>query len=247
MDKSKIRKTLEEIEDDIQKSWLKDLDKVKELHSLFTILDDILKQDQIENYFENNASDFNYFINKFSIETVNNILRQHYIYGQNGDDIAFQVICQYLRIFLKFIENPNYTPLLEAIKDVFDSSKNYYKGSAHSNARFMNEKKMMSADNYNEMFLPKIKRQSEINENDTIDVLIDNIKPSSFLQDKKVWTRGTVVKVDKENEYFSVNIAEEIAPKFIKMNSLDYLPVGTMTKDYDWRVNLQECKLNNNF
>jgi len=246
-EKSQIRKTLEELEDDIHKSWLRDLDKVKEFHSLYTILEEMLSKDTLEEYFQNNASDLNYFLNKFSAETINNILRQPYVYGPSGDDVAFQVLSQYLRLFLKFLDNPNYTHLWDSIREIFDTSKSYYKGTSYTNTRVLNENKLMTAEKFNEKILPKDSSKKsdkpQMKLSDQVDVLIENKKPYNTLQDKKIWTRGIVTKVDVENEYFVVSIAEDPLPIFIKNNSLEYLPVGTMTKDYDWRLNIKECKL----
>ena len=244
-EKTQIRKTLEELEDDVHKSWLRDLDKVKEFHSLYSILDEILKKDTIEEYFQNNASDVQYFLNKFTTETVSNILRQPFVYGPNGDDVAFSVLQQYLRIFLKFMNNPNYAHLWDSIKDIFDSAKSYYKGTSYTNTRILNENKIISAEKFNERILPKDsgkKNKPTLNVGDIIDVLIDNKKPYNAFPEKKIWTRGMISKVDKENEYFVVGVAEEPLPIFLKNSSTEYLPVGTMTKDYDWRMGIKECK-----
>ena len=146
-DKTNIRKKLEELEDDIHKSWLKDLDKVKEITELTEILKQILEKDTIEGFFEND-SDFDYFIKKFSHEVTNNILRQYNVYGSNGDDVAFEMLLSYLRIFLKFFDKPNYLPLWESVKEIFDPFKSFYKSVQYSN-RTINEKKQITADKYN--------------------------------------------------------------------------------------------------
>lgn len=243
-EKTEIRKTLEQLEDDVHKSWLRDLDKVKEFNDLYGILQNILNSNSIEEYFQNNASDVNYFLNKFSTEVVNNILRQPFVYGTNGDDVAFNILCMYLRIFLKFMNIVEYAHLWEAIKDIFDCSKSYYKGTSYSSNRILNEKKLLSAEKFNEQILPKdLKRERpQLKEGDMIDVLVENKKPYNTIQDKKVWTRGKINKVDHENEYFSCHIAEDIMPVFYKFNSLEYSPLGTMTKDFEWRQNIKECK-----
>lgn len=151
--KTKIRKVLETIEHEIHLSWLRDLDKTNELQELIKILDEILNCNSIEEYFENIETDFDYFIKKFSKESINNILRQHYIYGENGDEIASNVLLLYLKLFLKFYHFNNYIPLWESVKEIFDSSKPYYKGMGFNmnskvdqNKRF---KKQMSAECFN--------------------------------------------------------------------------------------------------
>ena len=114
IEKTEIRKKLEELEDEIHKSWLRDLNKVKEFMEFDSILEEILKKDSLEEFFNKNTSDLEYFIKKFSFSTVSNILRQHYIYGPCGDDIAYHILVKYLKLFYKFIDNPNYSPLWES-------------------------------------------------------------------------------------------------------------------------------------
>lgn len=151
--KTKIRKTLETIEHEIHLGWLRDLDKTTELIELNKILEEILTLNSIEDFFEKNESDFDYFIKKFSKECINNILRQHYIYGENGDEIASNTLLLYIKLFMKFINFNNYMPLWESVKEIFDSSKPYYKGMGYNtvsridqNKRF---KKQMTAEYYN--------------------------------------------------------------------------------------------------
>jgi hypothetical protein len=151
MDKTNLRKKIEQIEDDIHKSWLKDQDRVKEMLELVSILEQILNSDTIELFFEN-ESDYDYFIKKFSKEVINNILRQHFVFGENGDDVALQVIELYLKIFLKFMDKTQYIPLWDSIKEIFDSSKAYYKAMMYGNIRIdveQRNKKQMSNDYYN--------------------------------------------------------------------------------------------------
>ena len=99
--------------------------------------------------FFTNQSDFEYFIKKFSQVVINNILRQHIIFGKNGDDVAFFVLIKYLKLFNKFLHNPNYFPLWDLIKEIFDSTKSYYKGSVSSGTKNQNEKKFITAEKYN--------------------------------------------------------------------------------------------------
>lgn len=151
MDKTNLRKSLEQLEDDIHKSWLKDQDKVKEMHEIIEILEKILNGDTIEAFFED-ESDYNYFTKKFSKEVINNILRQHFIFGPNGDDVALQIIVLYLKIFLKFMDKVQYVQLWESIKNIFDCSNAYYKAMMYGNMRIEAEqrnKKQMSNDHFN--------------------------------------------------------------------------------------------------
>lgn len=153
--KSEIRMVLENIESEIYKSWLRDLDKTSELRELNeNILKKILLCESIEDYFENNQSDFDYFIKKFSKDTINNILRQQYIFGDQGDMLALTVLISYLKILTKFMNKNQYFPLWDSIKDIFDYNKPFYKGTGYvavSNKvdPVARSKKLMSPDEYN--------------------------------------------------------------------------------------------------
>ena len=155
--KTKIRKTLESIETEVHLSWLRDLDKTTELLELKEILTAVLSHNSIEEYFQNDESDTEYFIRKFSKETICNILRQHYIYGENGDEIALEILLLYLKIFLKFMYENNYMVLWDSVKEMFDPSKPYFRGMGFNtmtkidaNKRF---KKQMSAEFFNVIFI----------------------------------------------------------------------------------------------
>ena len=234
--KSVIRKKLEEIEDEIHRSWLKDFDKTKEIKELELILENILKLDSIEQFFENDQADFNYFIGKFSKETIENILKQHYIIGENGDDIAFGVIMNYLKLFLKFIEKPQYIPLWESIKEIFESQKSYYRGHSYGSNRVLNEKKVTSAEKFNEN-LTRIETSAiTLTEGMEIDVFTENRKSYNPNQERKIWTRGKISKIEKD--YLVIHIADDTESIYMKKTSFDYAEKGKMAKDHEWRVSL---------
>jgi hypothetical protein len=150
LEKTEIRIKLEKLDEEIKISWLKDQDRVHEFLELDSILEELLKKDTIEDYFKNNQSDFEYFINKFSSNVTNNILRQHYIYGPSGDDVAYHVLLQYLKIFNKFLHISRYAPLFDSIKEIFDCNKCYYRGMVYyNNGKTMNEKKHITAEQFN--------------------------------------------------------------------------------------------------
>jgi hypothetical protein len=99
--KTKIRMLLESLESEIHISWLRDTEKINELQELNKILTSILNSESIEVYFQNEESDFEYFMKKFSKDTINNILRQHFIIGENGDELGLEILGNYLKIFIK--------------------------------------------------------------------------------------------------------------------------------------------------
>jgi hypothetical protein len=152
--KSKIRLLMESIETEIHISWLKDTEKINELLELKKILIEILNSTSIEDYFENIDSDFEYFIKRFSIETINNILRQHFIIGENGEEIALEILGNYMKIFIKFMNKPQYLPLWESVKAIFDYNRPFYKGTGYNTvlAKIENHRKMrkqITIDKYN--------------------------------------------------------------------------------------------------
>ena len=152
--KSKIRMLLESLESEIHISWLRDTEKINELLELNKILTSILNSESIENYFQNIESDCDYFIKKFSKETITNILRQHFIIGENGDESGLEILGNYLKIFIKFMNKPQYLPLWESVKDIFDYNKPFYKGTGYNAvlAKIENHRQMrkqITAEKYN--------------------------------------------------------------------------------------------------
>ena len=101
--KTEIRYKLEMLEEAIKNSWLRDLDKTKEMNELIHIQELMLTSPSIASFFENNQSDFEYFSTKFSHEVINNIKLQPAVYGENGDDIALNILNNYLGFVVKFI------------------------------------------------------------------------------------------------------------------------------------------------
>src|SRR4051812_24773983 len=99
--KSPLRKKLEQLEDDIHKSWLKDLDKTKEMMELTELLNSFLNLSSLEQALTN-SEDLDYFLKKFTKEVITNILRQTFVYGENGDDVALGVLSSFLKLFLHF-------------------------------------------------------------------------------------------------------------------------------------------------
>jgi len=149
-EKSDLRIKLERLEDEIHESWLRDKDKVEEFIELDGILEELLSKDSIEEFFNNNQSDTDYFLTKFTSNVTSNILKQHYVYGPNGDDIVFHVLLQYLKIFNKFLHLSRYLSLFDSIKEIFDCNKYYYRGMVYyNNGKTLNEKKQITSDQYN--------------------------------------------------------------------------------------------------
>jgi hypothetical protein len=239
--KSVLRKRLEEIHSEIQMSWLRDQDKVKEMIELCGILEQIHNKSAIEDFFEN-QEDFNFFCGKFSKDTIENILKQHYVYGTNGDEVAMNLLFLYMRIFYKFMEKPQYQTLWESVKEILEWNKPYYRGISGGINKVINQKKLLSAERYNEtMLVRKADAKFEISGGLEIDVLIDTRKGVNTIYDRREWVRGIVNKV--ESDHFLVNVADEERPLIFRQNSFDYAPKGTMTKDWEWRQNISQYEM----
>ena len=264
-EKTDIRKKLEELADDINKSWLHDLDKAKEYMDFRDLLLKVLESEKLEHFFNDNQSDFEYFCGKFSHDAIANILKQHFIFGLNGDETAFEILTAYIQIYLKFLfsselPQPYYT-LFDSIKEIFDSNKSFYKATYSPNQKGVNKidpdikaKKQMSSEFFNETILKRAPESIfEFKTDDELDVLIDNKKSMMYsttqnyhnlsanaanqLNDKKIWTRGRIKNV--EGNYLIISIAEDDSPVLIKKTSFDYTLKGSMTSDYDFKINLQ--------
>ena len=239
---TELRKTLEKIDTEIHNAWLKDTDKVVEFTNLNNILSEILKRDRIEEQFENTL-DFQYFMSKFSKQVIHNTLQQSVVFGENGDSVAYETLLSYLRILIKFQKKPEYIQLWESIKEIFDNTKSFYRNLHNKNSKIskeMNERRLTTMENFNDSFLVTKKKKEllEVQKGDFLDVQIDN-KVTNPGFEKKVWTRGVVRSVDAS--LLEIEIAEENDVIRIFRNSSDYAPVGTYTKDYDWKNSLEEC------
>ena len=242
--KSTLLSKMDFLQESIFQSWAKDLDKVNEIIETHNFLEDILNkcesEDDIENYF-NNKDEFNYFINKFSKQIIQSILKQFKIIGENGQDKALEILIDYLKIFLKYILNSNdknslkLYKILDYINEIFNISKNFYNSESHyiSNS---NSKKSITYQRYNELFLIKKNKIkiNEIKEGEEIDVLI----PSKEKFDDMIWSRGKIIS--KTENDFSVKVLNNEDPITFSFESFDYSLKGTKTKDWDWRINIQE-------
>jgi hypothetical protein len=231
--KSVLRQRLEFLEHQIYISWMRDQDKTAELQEIISILANI-KSTSLESYFDNNSSDLAYFITKFSKEVTANILRQPIVFGDGGDEHALLVLVEFLKLAVSLCDNGQYAALFENIKEILDPQKSYFKGHAYMNQRYSNPKKQYSADKFNEM-LPKKLNLKEYQIGQKVDVLIDNKRVYHHMNDKKVWVRGVIEEIT--DEHYAVYTIEHNTLLFDK-TSLDIADEGSMTPDYNWRVNL---------
>lgn len=230
--KSEIRLKLERICKEIHLSWIRDIDKSKELLELIDILEMMLRFDEVDKFFED-CSDLEYFVTKFSKEVVSIILKQPVVLGENGDDLALEVLSLFLFIAVKCSDNPKVNAILDNVYEILDSSKPYFKGvnqiTAISNS--LNAKKQQSASDFNSN-LP-MKEPIEFEEKELVDVFIST---GYYSSNRKFWTRGVISKVNKDS--YEVFTAEN---NYITKSkkSFDLAKMGTMIKDSEWRKSLK--------
>ena len=205
--KSNLRQKLEFLENQVYLSWMRDLDKTKELQEIIKLIDGLSRVENFEAYFNGVTADIVFFFQKFSKDVITNILRQPVVYGENGDEIALIVLTSFLKLF-STLADKSYcaTTILECTKEILDPSKSFYKGSFYNNQKYTNPRKQFSADKYNETFLKRKKKtrinpetneeeEVEYKENEIIDILVDNKKVYFHFNDKKVWVRGLIKEV----------------------------------------------------
>ena len=70
-----IFERLKIIHNDILESYQSDIDKIESFKDLIQILEELIKIEKVENFFDGNTKIIDYFFQKFIPETLNNILR----------------------------------------------------------------------------------------------------------------------------------------------------------------------------
>ena len=227
---SLIRQKLEKIAYEIKISYARDCDRVEYMKELIEILKEILTKDSIEEFFNNDQENFTYFSKPFMNEVINMLLYQGKIYGENGDEVALEVLLNIFKLFLKFHKNNNYTNLFEIIRTIFENKRFFYMhqyddGKEHDLIEFNSE--------FCSFFQKSIKK-FEIGEE--IDFTYEQRKERyDFL--RKVWLRGKIENIN-ENVYL-ISFCEN-EQKVIPINSLNIFEKGTKTVDWDWRLNLKQ-------
>ncbi len=112
------------IASEIKTSWQRDCDKTDSMKKLTSILSDILKKnDSLEEAFNQDEKTLQYFMTDFMKDVIYNITIQPIVYGENGDDIALEVLINIFKLFLKFHKNTKYSPLFEKIRGIINREK----------------------------------------------------------------------------------------------------------------------------
>ena len=250
-----LKRKLEHYVHEIRLSYFHDLDKTDEITNVTNFIKTILESDEpLESHFNNNDSLLKFFMTGFLKNIISNILSQNMINGDNGDDIAVDLIYHIYKLFLKFHKETKYTELFETIREMIqpeNSLQNFFKNYTEQrigiNTKIENVKRKFNSYNFNQKFckeyIDKTKEPQNIyKRGDKVDILIQN-KHSRNLMDRKVWIRGVIQILDEENMQYIVK-SEELNEIFsVQMGGGEIVPQGEKTKDWEWRLNLQKYEV----
>ena len=244
--KSETHRKLESLCLDVTKSWRLDCDETNSMKEISEIIDGMLLMSSLEEYFSNNKADLEYFMGDFTKDVISHILMQPVIYGKNGDDIALDLLFHFIKLYMHFHKNKDYSVLFDNVRKIFskESHNPYFVTPDMGYKKEINPKKGNTYEEYNEEFCKFFKKEKINNEKfklgDKVDVLVDYMRHRSSL-DKKVWVRGFISEI-LEKEYII-----EYPSKFSYDNKVNYsfddpnvLKEGTKTEDWEWRLSLQE-------
>ena len=185
---------LKEIASEIRESWMCNKDKTEYMIELTKIIKEILTKESIEEYFSNDEKILSYFMGDFMKEVLENIFNQQMIYGENGDEIALELLLYIFKLFLKFHKNPKYSPLFEKIRYIFNDngSKSFF-----NHHRYEDDEKMFDFLNFNSKFCFEfIKYENKFNVGDEVDFLKKN--NSSKPIEAYSWLSGKIKQIQDD-------------------------------------------------
>ena len=234
-EKSHLRQTLETIEYAIKESWHNDIDATAQLTELISIQTNILSSTSFQSYFPS-ENDFQYFITRFTEETITNILREHPVPGKDGDDIALTVLTNYILFYTKFYNDQQLILLWSKVKFIFNQSANYFsQGNGHQYGNLIhNPKRDITVEQFN-TGIPHIKNEFKVG--DRCDIYICNYHDKNEIG-KHNFLRGSIVNVDNN----SYTVKTDIFPQEITRDkeSCFVFNEGVLTHDWEWRLGLKE-------
>ena len=236
---------LENINSEIRQSWIRDCDKTEYMKELTSMLQEILSKNSLEEYFTNPTT-LNYFMTEFLQDVINNILIQPIIYGEDGDQIALELLYNIFLLFMKFHKNLNYSHLFERVRSIFhkDGSCSFFSKSDNSyyQSKEVRPEKKYNFAKFNEIYcsnFKKVNMEQKLNIGDEVDFPAENEMHKGQI-DKKAWMRGVIVNI--EDGKYEIQYCE---PQNQNINIEDFsvFPKGTKTLDWEWRLNLQKYDL----
>ena len=245
-----LLKRLQNYVQEIRLSYIHDIDKTEEIIKVKNIIKGILESNEtIEHYFNDNEAIVKYFMTGFLKNIISNILAQNMIYGENGDEIAVDLLYNIYKLFLKFHKVTKYNELFETIREMLKSEKsvhNFFKPYSEQriNIKMENVKRKFNSYNFNHKlckeYIDKSKEPKNIYKiGDKVDVLIPNKKTRNTI-DRNFWLRGIVESINEEDMQYIVKCESINETVQIQMGGGEIVPEGTKTKDWDWRLNLKK-------
>ena len=247
---SALKKRLEKYVQEIRCSYIHDVDKTDEMIKIKNFIKSILESDEsFEHHFNDNQELLKYFMTGFLKNIISNILAQYIIYGDNGDDIAVDLLYHIYKLFLKFHKETKYSELFSTIREMIKSEnslQNFFKmySEQRSNLKIFNIKRKYNGYNFNKKycneFIDKAKEPTNIYKiGDKVDILIQNAHSRSLI-DRKVWVRGIIESIDEENMQYLVHCESMNQTFGAQMCGGEITDEGEKTKDWDWRLNLKK-------
>ena len=248
-----LSKLLQHLATEIKMSWIRDCDKTDAMKYLNNFILNILKKENsLEDALNHDEKLLQYFMTDFMHEVISNILNQSVVYGENGDDIALELLYNLYKLFLKFHQNKKYSPLFEKIREIIKEkqSQNFFSPPTDNRNQIVkvdNPKKKYNFYKFNYEFCSEFMDKSKENENilkeeDKVDLLIQYSNTKTQI-DRKGWVRGKIKSIDKENYSYIIECPELDSETKIQIGSYEVAPEGTRTKDWEWRRNLKKYDL----
>ena len=250
--KNEFIKKLQDSVHEIKLSYLHDLDKTDEIIKITNFLQKILLSEKLfEDNFDNNTDTIKYFTTSFLKELISYITVQNMVYGDNGDELAVELLYTIYKLFLKYHKEIKYSQMFEVIREIMkpeNSLPNFFKPISdqrnNTNVKTENIKRKYNSWNYNQLFCKEFIDTSKQFEKlykigEKVDVLI-NYKKSRQSLDRRAWVRGEIKSIDEENMQYIVDIPTINEKVKIQIGGRDITKEGEKTKDWEWRLNLKE-------
>ena len=235
--KTSLRTDLENIESAIKQSWFSDIDATSQMKDLLDIQQQILDNETFEGYFES-KNDFQYFIGQFTDEVLVNILRERPVPGEDGDDIALQLLVNYILFYMKYHNETALLPLWPKMRNVLKQSEHFFmQGNGHQIGQIINNpKRTINANEFNRDIYSCSDEYLQVN--DRCDFYYYDMHQHNEIS-KHCYLRGTITNKDKEYYYIVPDVNNESEIR-IDRTSIDVLYEGTLTEDWEWRLSLKE-------
>ena len=124
------------------------------MKEIIQIIKGMLIMTSLEDYFSNNKTDLVYFIEEFTNTVITYILYQPVIYGDNGDEIGFDSLFHFVKIFMTF-HKKKYSQLFENIRKIFtiESNHSFFVNQNIYYKREINPKKSIYMNNIKKNFV----------------------------------------------------------------------------------------------